>query len=163
MSTTTQTQTLPASETSSPPELTILTRVASIPIIYSSWETINGALLNNAYTRSPYSTAKGLSTSAYKYTEPLQVRLAPFIVQADGYANMAVDAVESRYPYPFKAKPEEVATLVRERKQNATDYATNAVNVANKTIDEKLKTPAYTVAQEIDQARSAINLDRVDF
>jgi hypothetical protein len=87
------------------------------------------------YTRSPYSTAKGLSTTAYKYAEPLQVRLAPLIIQADGYANKAVDVVQSRYPYPFTAKPEEVAML------------------ASKTIDEKVKTPAYNVAQGIDQVR----------
>jgi len=80
-------------------------------MISSSLETINGALLSNTYTRSPYSTAKGLSTTAYKYTEPLQVRLAPLILQADGYANKAVDVVQSRYPYPFNAKPEEVAQL----------------------------------------------------
>lgn len=134
----------PSSKENSPPEITVLTRVASIPLISSSLETINGALLNNSYTRTSYSTAKGLSNSAYKLSEPLQIRLAPFIIHANGYANKAVDVVESRYPYPFKAKPEEVASLVRERKQSATDYA-------NKTLDDKVLTPAYTAAQEIDQ------------
>ncbi|KAF5379015.1 hypothetical protein D9615_006050 [Tricholomella constricta] len=152
---TTQTTTT-TNEGSAPPEFTILSRVASIPMIASSLETIDGALSSNAYTRSPYSTAKGISNSAYKYSEPLQVRLAPLIVQADGYANKAVDAVESRYPYPFKAKPEEVATLVRERRKTAEDYVTNSVNVANKTIDENIKTPAINVAQGIDQRFSPI-------
>ncbi|KAF8219643.1 hypothetical protein L208DRAFT_1448686 [Tricholoma matsutake] len=124
---------IPAPQPPQLPGFTILTRVAAIPMISSSLETINGALLSNNYTRSPYSTAKGLSTTAYKYTEPLQVRLAPLIIQADGYANMAVDVVQSRYPYPFTAKPEEVAML------------------ASKTIDEKVKTPAFNVAQGIDQ------------
>ena len=119
-----------------PPGFTILTRVAAIPMICSSLETINGVLLSNTYTRSPYSTAKDLSTTACKYTEPLQVRLAPFIIQADGLANKAVDVVQSRYPYPFTAKPEEVALL------------------ASKTIDERVKMPAYNVAQGIDQVRS---------
>jgi hypothetical protein len=138
MSTTTETTTtVPPNDIPAVPlpGFTILTRVAAIPMISSSLETINGALLSNTYTRSPYSTAKGLSTTAYKYTEPLQVRLAPLIIQADGYANMAVDVVQSRYPYPFTAKPEEVAML------------------ASKTIDEKVKTPAYNVAQGIDQVR----------
>ncbi|KAG5652376.1 hypothetical protein H0H81_005238 [Sphagnurus paluster] len=149
-----------ATGASSPAEFTVLTRVASIPMIASSLETIDGALSSNAYTRNTYSTAKGLSNSAYnsasKYAEPLQVRLGPLIVQADGYANKAVDAVEARYPYPFKAKPEEVASLVRESKKSAEDYVANSVNVANKTIDENIKTPAINVAQGIDQRFSPI-------
>jgi hypothetical protein len=124
----------------SAPGFTILRRVAAIPIISSSLQTINGVLLSNTYTRSPYCTAKDLSTAAYKYAEPLQIRLAPLIIQADGYANKAVDVVESRYPYPFKAKPEEVATL------------------ASKTIDERVKMPAFNVAQGIDQVRSCDNV-----
>ena len=70
--------------------------------------TINDTLTTNAYTRSPYGHAKVISTTAYKLTEPIQTVLAPLIIKADGIANMAVDAVESRYPYPFKAQPEEV-------------------------------------------------------
>jgi hypothetical protein len=158
MSTTTQTQTssvpLP-SPSPTAPELTIITRFASIPMISSSLESLNGALSSNAYTRSPYCTAKDLSTSAYKYTEPLQIRLAPLIIRADGYANKAVDVVESRYPYPFKAKPEEVASYVRDRRRSASEYVrerrASAVTVANKTIDEKVKSPAFNVAQGIDQ------------
>ena len=128
------------------PELTVLRRVASIPLVCSSLESINGALSSNVLTRQPYSTAKGLSTTAYKYTEPLQIRLAPLIERADGIANKAMTAVESRYPYPFKAKPEDIASLVRESRQNAMD-------VANKAIDEKIKSPAIHMAEGIDQVR----------
>jgi hypothetical protein len=82
------------------------------------------------------------------------VRLAPLIVRADGIANKAVDVVESRYPYPFKAKPEDVARLVRERSESAGKYVRerreSAVSVANKTIDEKVKSPVVHVAQGID-------------
>ncbi|KAJ2931749.1 hypothetical protein H1R20_g5374, partial [Candolleomyces eurysporus] len=113
-------------------------------MIHSGLETLNGTLSTNTYTRSTYNTAKELSSSAYKLTEPLQIRLAPLIVQADTYANKAVDAVESRYPYPFKAKPEEVVDYVRERRQGASDYA-------NKTLDERIKSPALTVAHDLDQ------------
>lgn len=137
------------------PEITVLTRVASIPLISSSLVTINDALSNNTYTRSPYNHAKGLSTSAYRLTEPLQVKLAPLIVKADSYANKAVDVVESRYPYPFKAQPEEVATYVRERKESTTnyvnEYVNGQVNTVNKTIDERVRSPALSVAHGIDQ------------
>jgi hypothetical protein len=148
---------LPSPGPSSPPEFTILTRVASIPVMYSFLSTLNDTLTSNPYTRSSYGAAIGLSNSAYKFTAPLQEKFAPLIVRADGYANKAMDAAESRYPYPFKAKPEEVAQLVRERRKSAGQYVVetrvNAVNAANKTIDEKLKSPVVDIAKGIDQVR----------
>ncbi|KAF8633132.1 hypothetical protein AX17_004633 [Amanita inopinata Kibby_2008] len=145
------TQTQTSTQQQNVPEFTVLHRVVSIPMISSSLATLNDALSSNSFTRQPYTTAKGFSSTAYKYTETLQIRLAPLIQRADGYANKAVDAVESRYPYPFKAKPEEVASLVRERRQSAAHYVQGRMNEANKAIDEKIKAPAYTVAQGIDQ------------
>lgn len=121
------------------PSITIITRVTSIPMISSGLDTINDALTTNAYTRFPYIQAKALSNTAYKLTGPIQNVLAPIIVRVDGIANMAVDVVESRYPYPFKAKPEEVAALARQGQENM-----------NKAIDEKVRTPALNVAQGID-------------
>ena len=77
---------------------------------------------------------------------------------ADDMANKAVDVVESRYPYPFTAKPEEVAQLVRERKESASKYVRerqqSVVTVANKNFDEKVKSPVVHVAQGIDQVRT---------
>lgn len=126
------------------PEITIFTRVASIPMISSSLQTINDVLTENAYSRQPYAHAKELSSTAYKLTEPIQVRLASFIVSLDGIANKAVDVVEARYPYPFSAQPEEVANYVRERKNSTIDGV-------SKAIDDKVKAPALSVAQGIDQ------------
>ncbi len=141
----TQTQTM-TTEQAHPPEITVFTRMVSIPVISSSLGTINDALANNAYTRQPYAHAKGLSSTAKKLMEPFQIRLAPLIIRVDGIANMAVDAVESRYPYPFKAQPEEVVSYVRERK-NST------ISGVNKAIDNRVMTPALNVAQDIDQVR----------
>jgi len=140
--TTTQTQTQNAEAQA--PNITIITRVTSIPMISCGLDTINDALTTNAYTRFPYIHAKALSNTAFKLTGPIQNVLAPIIVRVDGIANMAVDVVESRYPYPFKAKPEEVAALARQGQKNTTDYV-------NKAIDEKVKTPAFNVAHDIDQ------------
>ncbi|KAF8069071.1 lipid droplet-associated perilipin protein [Lyophyllum atratum] len=157
---TTQTTTNAPSKDASPPEYRILTRVATIPMIASGLETIDCALTSNTFTRLPYSTAKDLSkdlaSSAYKHSEPLQKQLAPLINHADVLANKAVDAVEQRYPYPFNAKPGDVADLMRERKKNAEEYVTSTVDVANKKLDEKIKTPAYNVAQGIDQSFAPI-------
>lgn len=141
MSTTTEAK--PVSEQRAP-ELTVLARVGTIPLIASSFVTINDALVNNAYTCSPYSHVKSLSTTAYKFTEPIQCKLAPLIVRVDGLANKAVDAVQSRYPYPFEAQPQEVADYVRETKDNT-------INGVNKAIDDRVKAPAFNVAHDIDQ------------
>ena len=135
--TTTQTQTQNAEAQA--PNINIITRVTSIPMISSGLDTINDALTTNAYTRFPYIHAKALSNTAFKLTGPIQNVLAPIIVRVDGIANMAVDVVESRYPYPFRAKPEEVAALARQGQENM-----------NKAIDEKVRTPALNVAQDID-------------
>jgi hypothetical protein len=134
----------------SAPELTSIYRVASIPLVSSSLNTIHSTLSSNAYTKSPYSAATGIAYSALGYTEPLQARLAPLTTRADEYANAGLDVVESRYPYPFKAKPEEITTYVRESKESA-------FNAANKTIDEKVKSPAYGVVQGIDQVHYALH------
>jgi hypothetical protein len=139
---TTETETAPTAA----PEFTSFYRVAAIPLVSSSLGTIHSTLSSNAYTKSPYSAATGLAHSAWGYTEPIQVRLAPLTTRADGFANAGLDVVESRYPYPFKAKPEEISTYVWERRESA-------LNAANKTIDEKVKTPAYGVVQGIDQVR----------
>ena len=136
--TTTQSQTQSAEAQA--PTITIITRVTSIPMISSGLDTINDALTTNAYTRFPYIHAKALSNTAFKLTGPIQTVLAPIIVRVDGIANKAVDAVESRYPYPFKAKPEEVTAF------------------ANKAIDEKVRTPALNVAEGIDGVSFFVSL-----
>ncbi len=134
------------------PEVTILARVASIPMISSSLTSLNEVLSSNTYTRSPYAHAKELSTTAYKLTEPLPSQiLRRSSCAQDGYANKAVDAVVSRYPYPFKAQPEDVVTLVRERRESTTHYVSERVNDVNKAIDARVKTPAFNVAHDIDQ------------
>jgi hypothetical protein len=141
--TTTETQN-PQAQPAQTPELTVLSRVASIPMISSSLSTINDALSTNSYTCSSYNHAKELSTSAYKLTEPLQVKLTPLLVRADTIANKAVDVVESRYPYPFNVQPQDV-------KESTTNFVNEQVNNVNKAIDDKVKTPAYNVAHGIDQ------------
>ncbi|KAG1851945.1 hypothetical protein F4604DRAFT_1806468 [Suillus subluteus] len=118
------------------PKLTVLNRVVSIPLIASSLEQINAVLEKNMLTRSPYHAAQAITSTAYNYSQPIQIRLAPLIDRADGIANKGLDAVESRYPYPFQAKPEEVAIYVRE--------------TAGRTFGN-VKSPAVDVAEGIDK------------
>lgn len=126
------------------PEFTALSRVASIPLVASSLDQIHSALSSNVLTRSPYHAAQTISHTAYNYSQHLQVCLAPLIVRADDYANKGLDIVESKYPYPFKAKPEEVVSYVRERRHSV-------MSTANKRFDENVKTPALGVAEGIDK------------
>lgn len=126
------------------PEFTALSRMASIPLVASSLDQIHSALSSNLLTRSPYHVAQALSQTAYNYSQPLQARLAPLIVRADGYANKGLDIVESRYPYPFKAKPADVASYVRQRRQSV-------MSTANKQFDQNVKSPALGVAEGIDK------------
>ncbi|KAI9456375.1 hypothetical protein BJY52DRAFT_1212958 [Lactarius psammicola] len=137
----TETQSAPATPT---PELTVLNRVASIPLVNDSLSAVHASLISNPLTRSPYNTAQAISSTALRYSEPFAVKLAPIIVRADGYANKGLDAVESRYPYPFTVQSEDIIKALKER----SDYARAA---ANKTLDERVRTPAYSAAQGIDQ------------
>lgn len=146
---TTETQTQPQTA----PELTILYRVAAIPLVATSLDTIHQTLANNPYTRSPYATAQGISRVALGYTEPIQKTIAPLIVRADGLANKGLDVVESRYPYPFKTPTEDIVKDLKGRSDQAR-------NVANKTIDDNFVHPALSVAQGIDQVRLLFRLTR---
>lgn len=126
------------------PEITVLTRVASIPIIASSLGQIHSTLSSNLLTRSPYHAAQVITQTAYNFSQPIQIRLAPLIVSADGYANKGLDVIQQKYPYPFEVKPEEVASYVRERRDSV-------VSTANERFDKNVRSPAVGVAEGIDK------------
>lgn len=146
------------STTETPPaELTVIHRLGAIPLVSSSLTTLHTHLTGNRLTASPYTTAAHLSAYAYgtasKYSAPLQARLAPLVARADGLANAAVDAVEARCPYPFRATTDDVA-------RDLAAHSDHAKGVANKTLDDRVRAPAGRVAQGIDQVGSAL-LSRV--
>ena len=132
-----------------PPTLTIFSRVASIPLVNESLTSIHAVLVNNHYTSVPYVTAQNLGKSVYHISEPIQVRLAPVLIRADGLANKSLDAVQSYYPTPFTITSEELRKEVRQRREHA-------YNTANKALDDRVRTPAYSAAQVIDQVRFSI-------
>jgi hypothetical protein len=135
--------------TTNTPELTILNRLVQIPLVASSLQTVHSTLQANRLTATPYATATAVSAyalgTANKYSAPIQTRLAPLVVCADGYANAAVDAVEARYPYPFHASADEVC-------QDLTARSEGVKGVANKTIDDRVCAPAGRIIASIDQA-----------
>jgi len=113
-------------------------------MIASSLDQIHLTLSSNLLTRSPYHAAQVITQTAYNFSQPLQIRLAPLIVSADDYANKGLDVIEHKYPYPFKVKPEEVANYVRERRNSV-------VSSANEQFDKNVKSPAVGVAEGIDK------------
>ena len=137
------------SNTQQPPNLTIFSRVASIPLVSGSLTTIHTVLVNNQYTSVPYSTAQNLGKSVYHISEPIQVRLAPVLIRADGLAIKSLDAVQSYYPTPFVITPQELKEGVIQRRDHA-------YNTANKVLDDRVRTPVYSAAQAIDQVRFSI-------
>jgi hypothetical protein len=145
-----------ATVTQTAPQYKLFTRVYSIPLVASSLESIHETLSSNPYTRITYFTAKDLSSSAIKYTEPLQIRLAPLFDVADVYANKAVDVVENRYPYPFKAKPEDVKDYVRERRDSASLYVKQSRDSVHHTVEKVAQSP-YHVAQGLDQVSPSLH------
>jgi Perilipin family len=141
----TETQSAPAA-----PELKIFNRVASIPLVNDTFSAVHSSLISNPLTRSPYTTAQAISLSALRASEPIAAKLAPIIVRADGFAIKGLDAVESRYPYAFTVQSEDILKALKERSEYARD-------VANKTLDERVRSPAYSAAQGIDQVRTPLS------
>ena len=124
--------------------LTIIDRVGSIPFVHDSLGYIDSTLNSSSLLRTPYATAQALTSSALHYSEPITNRLAPILTRADGLANQAVDVVEKKYPYPFKTPTEQISHDLKERTEHAKD-------VANKTIDERVRAPVATVVSGVDQ------------
>ncbi|KAG8920605.1 hypothetical protein FRC01_000674, partial [Tulasnella sp. 417] len=103
----------------SPPEIKSIDKLASIPIVHDSLSTIHQTL--TTYVPTAYGYGQALTTSAYSLSAPLQVRLAPLIVSADGYALKGLDAAEAKFPTPFTVKTEDVVQGIKTRKDNAVN------------------------------------------
>ncbi|KAL1738127.1 hypothetical protein HDZ31DRAFT_51458, partial [Schizophyllum fasciatum] len=131
---------------------TVLDRVYGIPLVAATLDKIHETLTTNALTKRPYAAARGLSAAAYESWQPVQTRLAPLITRVDGLANKVFDIVEARFPYPIHVKPEDVSSAARERRKSLVDSA-------HQTFDERVKLPAFHVAEGIDKRLAPI----VDF
>jgi hypothetical protein len=92
-----------------------------------------------------------LGKSVYHISEPIQVRLAPVLIRLDGLANKGLDVVQSYCPTPFTITSEELKKEVTQRREHA-------FSTANKTLDDRVRTPAYSAAQAIDQVWSEFRL-----
>ncbi|KDN50335.1 hypothetical protein RSAG8_01671, partial [Rhizoctonia solani AG-8 WAC10335] len=133
-----------------PPHLTSVDRVGKIPVVNDTLTTINSILSQNAYSKGLYSTAQAYSERAYDLSQPVQIRLAPVIGRVDGYANKGLDALESRWPYPFHVTTGEVIGTLRQGPDFAYGLAAAYANAATKTYEDRVKTPAYVLVSKVD-------------
>jgi len=90
------------------PEYKSLEKVQGIPVVHDSLDYAHSLLSTNPYTSYVYNTGLDLGSTVYDYSKPIQARLAPLLVRADGLALQGISAVESRFPYPFQTPTEEV-------------------------------------------------------
>ena len=90
------------------PQFKSLQRIHSIPLVNDSLSYAHSTLSANPYTQYAYATASAVGQSAYSLSRPVQVRLAPLIVRADGVVLKGLEVVESKFPYPFTTPTNEV-------------------------------------------------------
>ncbi|CAE6454226.1 unnamed protein product [Rhizoctonia solani] len=144
------------------PHLTSVDRVGKIPVVNDTLATINSILSQNAYSKGLYSTAQAYSERAYNLSQPVQTRLAPVIGRVDGYANKGLDALESRWPYPFHVTTEEVVGTLRQGPDAAYDLAATYANAATKVYEDRVKTPAYVLVSKVDSTLLTPIVDRFE-
>lgn len=136
-------------------QITFPSRLLAIPLVSSTLDTVHSTLSTSPYTQRAYTTGSSLAHSAYTTASgyatnsALYPRILPAIAAADGYANKGFDAVHAKFPYPFENSPE---TMYNDLKKAPED----AKNVAYKTIDERIKTPAYGLARGVDTVRGIL-------
>lgn len=116
--------------------MTVINRVGQIPLVSDSLAAVHATLTANPYTRRPYTTAAALSSALARAAEPATTRLAPVLQRADSYANAAVDAVQSRYPYPFEAPTGEIYGNLRVQSEHAYHVANEAISQRVQGIDQ---------------------------
>lgn len=147
----TDTQTAPA-----PAELTFPSRVLSIPLFSSAIGTLDNTLSTSPYTKGVYRTSQSVAFSAYDRAtqiaspvyqdpkfQPVKSYVTTAVTTADGYATKALDKIHAKFPYPFESSPETVYADLKRAPEEAR-------NVAYKTIDQRITTPAYGLAKGVD-------------
>lgn len=136
-----------SADTQTPVGLGITSRVLGIPCVSSGLDTIHSTLSTSPYTKAAYQTTQSIALSAYgtaaRVSSPVYPTLQPVITAADGYASKGFDTLHSRFPYPFEASPETIYADIKKAPEDAK-------NVAYKTIDERIKAPAYGLVKGVD-------------
>lgn len=155
-----------SAQVQSPPEIKSIDRVYQIPIVHDSLSAIHSTL--TTYTPTAYAYGQAITTSAYSLSTPIQTRLAPLIVSADGYALKGLDVAQAKFPTPFSIKTEDVVEGIRVRKDSAFNtvtrplYGVDSVRMtpAMQTFQSRLRpylSPLQSLTPIVDRIEGAIN------
>lgn len=110
---------------------TFVKRVASIPVVADALEAVQSTMKGNAYSAAVYEKAEGAAIYLYEQSKPLQERLAGPIGQVDAVANKGLDFVQSKAPYVFEAKTEDLISKARQPADQAYAYGKTYTDAAS--------------------------------
>ncbi|KAF8326850.1 uncharacterized protein EI90DRAFT_3281607 [Cantharellus anzutake] len=135
-------------QTQPPPQLPSyksFEKVRSIPIINDSVSYAHSTFSSHPIIGYFYNAYIGLGNTAFEYSKPVQARFAPIIDRADDFALKGLDAVESRFPYPFQTPTGEIVNQLK-----------SSSDAAYAAFHDNVQAPAYGVAKNADQSLSPI-------
>ncbi|KAH9823333.1 hypothetical protein DFH28DRAFT_922224 [Melampsora americana] len=101
---------------------TFVKRVVSIPVVADAIEAVQSTMKGNVYSAAVYEKAEGAAIYLYEQSKPLQEKLAGPIGQVDAVANKGLDFVQSKAPYVFEVKTEELISKARQPADQAYAY-----------------------------------------
>lgn len=139
---------------------TFINRVAAIPVVSETIETIDKTLAGNSYTAGVYGKASNLATSAYQTVEPTIQKFGPQLATVDTYANKGLDAVQARVPGLFEVKTEDVYNTARKPADQA--YAVgktyhDAAHARLSPIAEQFQTQLQNVQATIQELQNRLS------
>lgn len=97
-------------------------RVAAIPVVADTLDAVHSALHSNAYLTAVYDKAEGAAVYLYEQSKPIQQKLAGPIGQVDAVANKGLDFIQSRAPFVFEIKTEDIISRARQPADQAYAY-----------------------------------------
>lgn len=146
---------------SSTTSVDIFGRIASLPLVYDSVNTLSYYVKSAPY--SDYVIDKSLNTFsavqkyAEPYVEPVHLRLQPHIQKADKYAVKALDNIEQMYPIVRQPTSEILDSVTKPPLQYYADV--------KKTVEIKVAEPAAQTATALAKSanqRASVIVDGVE-
>merc|ERR1712029_1107645 len=144
-------------------------RVASIPVVADTLEVIQSTVLSNAYLSNIYGIAEGIATYLYQHSKPLQHKISGPIHHVDAVANKGLDFVQSKAPYVFEIKTEDLISRARQPADQALavgktykDAATARIGPIMEQFHSQLTKSQQTLILLQDKLQSGLHNLRKD-
>lgn len=101
---------------------TFINRVAKIPVIADTLSAVYSTLHANTYSAAAYGKAECAALYLYEQSKPIQAKLAGPIEQVDAVANKGLDFAQSKAPFIFEMRTEDLISRAREPANQALAY-----------------------------------------